>query len=108
LPAIEVRWDEATCGQVVYLYNETQNNYGGRTTEFFLRAARRRSPDPGRRLTVATVDIGGGTTDLVINDYLYDNEDGGQNAYLIPEQRFRDGFRIAGDDIVLQLVRALL
>jgi hypothetical protein len=108
LPAIEVRWDEATCGQVVYLYNETQNNYGGRTTEFFLRAARRRSPDPGRRLTVATVDIGGGTTDLVINDYLYDNEGGGQNAYLIPEQRFRDGFRIAGDDIVLQLIRTLL
>ncbi|WP_295449764.1 virulence factor SrfB [uncultured Thiodictyon sp.] len=108
LPEIKVGWDEATCGQVVYLYNETQNNYGGRTTEFFLRAARRRGPDHGRRLRVATVDIGGGTTDLVINDYLYDPTGGGQNAYLIPEQRFRDGFRIAGDDLVLQLIRTLL
>lgn len=108
LPSVEVRWDEATCGQVVYLYNETQNNYGGRTPEFFLRAARRRSPERGRRLRVATVDIGGGTTDLVINDYRYDPQDGAQTAYMVPEQRFRDGFRIAGDDIVLQVIRTVL
>lgn len=108
LPAIKIGWDEATCGQVVYLYNETQNNYGGRVNEFFLRAARRQGVDQGRRLTIATMDIGGGTTDLVINDYVYDNEGSGQNAFIVPEQRFRDGFRIAGDDIVLQMIRTLL
>lgn len=107
-PAIEIRWDEATCGQVVYLYAETQEHYGGRTSEFFGRAARRCGPDHGRRLRIATVDIGGGTTDLVINDYLHDTTDRGQKAFLIPEQRFRDGFRIAGDDLVLQLIRTLL
>lgn len=28
LPEVIIQWDEATCGQVVYLFNETQNNYG--------------------------------------------------------------------------------
>ncbi|EGP03905.1 hypothetical protein GEW_10942, partial [Pasteurella multocida subsp. gallicida str. Anand1_poultry] len=30
LPEVVIQWDEATCGQVVYFFNETQNNYGGR------------------------------------------------------------------------------
>ena len=33
-PRIEVQWDEATCGQVVYLYSEIQNNFAGRPDEF--------------------------------------------------------------------------
>ena len=30
LPEVHVQWDEATCGQVVYLFNETQINFAGR------------------------------------------------------------------------------
>ena len=60
------------------------------------------------RITIATVDIGGGTTDLVINDYSLDygeNGGSGSNAYIIPTQRFRDGFKVAGDDILLDMIR---
>ncbi len=35
-----MEWDEATCGQMVYLYNETQVNFGGRTAAFFASMAR--------------------------------------------------------------------
>ena len=60
------------------------------------------------RITIATIDIGGGTTDLVINDYSLDygeNGGSGSNAYIIPTQRFRDGFKVAGDDILLDMIR---
>lgn len=40
VPDVQMEWDEATCGQMVYLYNETQVNFGGRTEEFFASQAR--------------------------------------------------------------------
>lgn len=108
IPEVHIQWDEATCGQVVYLFNETQNNYSGRPEEFIATLARPDKQDK-RKLTIATVDIGGGTTDLVINDYHLDygssEHTGGSNAYIIPTQRFRDGFRVAGDDILLDLIQ---
>lgn len=68
-----MEWDEATCGQMVYLYNETQVNFGGRTAAFFASMAR---PDKqldagetaGKTLRIASIDIGGGTTDLAITN----------------------------------------
>lgn len=111
-PQVEVRWDEATCSQVVYLYSEIQNTFAGRPEEFFSlarRADRAAGPAGGEdRLTVATVDIGGGTTDLVINDYVLEGGQGSANRTLVPEQRFRDGFKVAGDDILLEVIGAIL
>jgi hypothetical protein len=40
VPDVQMEWDEATCGQMVYLYNETQVNFGGHTGEFFASMAR--------------------------------------------------------------------
>ncbi|MCU1719272.1 virulence factor SrfB [Pseudomonas sp. 5P_3.1_Bac2] len=103
LPEVHVQWDEATCGQVVYLFNETQNNFAGRPEEFFAAMARPDQPHKDR-LTIASIDIGGGTTDLVITEYRLD--DGvGSNVYITPQQRFRDGFKVAGDDILLDVIR---
>lgn len=34
VPDVQMEWDEATCGQMVYLYNETQVNFGGCSEEF--------------------------------------------------------------------------
>jgi len=106
LPRVHIQWDEATCGQVVYLFNETQNNFGGRPEEFF---AVMRRPDQRHRkaLTVASIDIGGGTTDLVITDYRLD-EGTGSNVYIVPVQRFRDGFKVAGDDILLDAIHQFI
>jgi hypothetical protein len=105
-----VKWDEATCGQLVYLYNETQTYFGGRTDEFF--AATRRpdnQPDANepRSLKVASIDIGGGTTDLVISRYTLDNGEG-INVRITPKQLFREGFKVAGDDILLDVIRLYL
>lgn len=106
-PRIEVQWDEATCGQAVYLFSEIQNNFAGRPDEFLEVVRRPRAQSRERTLTIGTIDIGGGTTDLVINDYRLD-EGQGANVWIIPEQRFRDGFKVAGDDILLEVIQAVV
>ncbi|MCG8156621.1 virulence factor SrfB [Brenneria goodwinii] len=109
VPKVQIEWDEATCGQMVYLYNEAQVNFGGRAEDFFASMAR---PDKelsenepaGKTLRIASIDIGGGTTDLAITQYLLD--DGiGNNVKIIPRLLFREGFKVAGDDILLDVIQ---
>lgn len=107
LPKIRVEWDEASCAQLVYLYTEINQNFAGHPEVFFNTLGR---PDRKERetITIASIDIGGGTTDLVISDYRLDRNGqagGGANAHIIPHQRFRDSFKIAGDDILLDVIQ---
>lgn len=109
LPDVQMEWDEATCGQLVWLYNEVINNYAGRSPVFFNSLAR---PDrqlaegelPGRTLRVASLDIGGGTTDMAITQYQLD-DGAGSNVKITPQLLFREGFKVAGDDILLDVIR---
>ena len=108
LPEIRVEWDEASCAQLVYLYTEINQNFAGHPEEFFDAIGR---PDRSDResITIASIDIGGGTTDLVITDYRLDHNGhtgGGTNVHIIPNQRFRDSFKIAGDDILLDVIQS--
>ena len=110
IPKIRVEWDEASCGQLVYLYTEVNENFAGHPEEFFAALARPDKADR-ERITLATIDIGGGTTDLVITDYRLDragNQGSGSNVHIVPEQRFRDGFKIAGDDILLDIIQGFI
>ncbi|SAI39151.1 virulence factor [Bordetella ansorpii] len=107
LPRVLVKWDEATCGQVVYLYTEAGENFGGHPEEFFDVLARPGKPDR-ESITVASLDIGGGTTDLVVNTYTLRRDataGRGGSLPIVPQQKFRDGFKVAGDDIVLHIIR---
>ncbi|EKN5083595.1 virulence factor SrfB, partial [Yersinia enterocolitica] len=108
LPKIRVEWDEASCAQLVYLYTEINQNFAGHPEVFFDTLGR---PDRKERetITIASIDIGGGTTDLVITDYRLDRNGvsgGGANVHIIPHQRFRDSFKIAGDDILLDVIQS--
>lgn len=114
LPDVVIQWDEAVCGQVVYLYNEIVQNYKSDPDLFIGSLSRPDSPDH-TAVTVATVDIGGGTTDLVINRYRLDRGAGvdganlrSNSAYLVAEQIFHDGFRVAGDDIMQTVIQVCI
>ncbi|EFR1818075.1 virulence factor SrfB, partial [Salmonella enterica] len=99
----------ASCGQLVWLYNEAISHYAGRTESFFNALARPdRQPEPGvvpgRALRVASIDIGGGTTDMAIVHYQLD--DGvGANVKITPHLLFREGFKVAGDDLLLDIIQ---
>jgi hypothetical protein len=102
-PRVLTDWDEASCTQLVYLYTEVARNFGGDARRFFQMASKPRGKPADGTLRIASIDVGGGTTDLIINNYHL--EGGGTSVTLFPEQKFREGFNVAGDDILLRVVQ---
>ncbi|RAP40003.1 virulence factor SrfB [Rhodovulum viride] len=106
-PAVTVEWDEASCTQLVYLYSEITQKFDG-NIEAFLRLKGRDRIRPGEAapspsLRLACIDIGGGTTDLMISTYWSE-----ANRVLHPVQTFREGFRVAGDDMLQRVVSGIV
>lgn len=94
-PKIKLDWDEASCTHLVYLYNETHVRFRGSPGELFEFMGRGRRSETGPAVRIASIDIGGGTTDLMIIQHEVESD------YIInPKQIFREGLRQAGDDIV--------
>ena len=105
-PEVILQWDEATATQAVYLYSQIALNYSGDARTFFDSVrlpANKLDPATNTRLRLATIDLGGGTTDLVVTSVAVEGV--GANVTLIPEQEFREGFNLAGDDALLRVVR---
>ncbi|MDE2913953.1 MAG: virulence factor SrfB [Paracoccaceae bacterium] len=98
-PELIVEWDEASCTHLVYLYAEILHRFEGQIDHYLRLRGKERprkegeTPTPSVRL--GCIDIGGGTTDLMITTYY--SEEG---RVLHPVQVFREGFRIAGDELV--------
>ncbi len=108
-PSLIVQWDEATCTQLVFLYNEIARKFDGDIDGYLaLKGKPRPLPEtpnapPQPSLRVACVDVGGGTTDLMITGFYAEG-----NRVLHPRQAFREGFRVAGDDLLRETVSALV
>lgn len=105
-PEVILKWDEATATSAVYLYTQIAQNYSGGAHTFFESVRRPENiadPATGGRLRLATIDIGGGTTDLVVMSVAAAGT--GNNVTLEPYQEFREGFNLAGDDALLKVVR---
>jgi len=101
---IEWTYDEATCSQFVFLYAEIAKRYLNNTKEYFDLYGKVRS-DLGsydqKSLTIGSLDIGAGTTDLMICAYEYSNT--GQTT-LKPIPLFWESFYYAGDDLLKEFV----
>jgi hypothetical protein len=103
-PQVRCDWDEATCTQLVYLYNELTRKFHGDAHHLFGLVGKTREEASARpSLRIATIDIGGGTTDLSVTTFLLDS-DTGSSTRIRPHIEFRDGFSSAGDDILLAIV----
>ncbi len=109
-PKVILQWDEATATQAVYLYAQIAQNHSGDARAFFrdmqlpqLQSGDSQYDAQGDSLRVATIDLGGGTTDLVITELRADGR--GANVSIHPDQKFREGFNLAGDDALLQVIR---
>ncbi len=98
-------YDEATCSQLVFLYNEIVHRFKpGNASLYFKTMGRHRvgNYNPNQKsLMVASVDIGGGTTDLMIGHYEYEP---GAVTCLHPSPVFWEGFNVAGDQILKRLI----
>ena len=103
-PEVRCKWDEATCTQLVHLYNEISEKYQGDVQHLFRLVGKPR-PDYGLQpsVRVASIDIGGGTIDLSITTFESEG-DASSSARLVPHQELREGFNIAGDDVVCAVI----
>jgi hypothetical protein len=103
-------YDEATCAQLVFVYGEIQSRFGGDAARFFRTYGRVREPAAGVEgtgscqpsLRIASVDIGGGTTDVMVCTYTYDASS--PTPVVKPKPEFWEGFNIAGDDIAKRII----
>lgn len=103
-PRIRMDWDEATCTHLVYLHNEINRKYMGQPSELFTILGRGRTgARGGPTLRIASLDIGGGTTDLMIIDHEVEGQ-----RIIHPRQVFREGFRLAGDDVLKTVIEEIL
>jgi hypothetical protein len=114
VPEVHAAWDEASCAQFVYLYSEIAQKFGGNIVDFFHLAGQRRpfaepqsntlatdTPEPSLR--IASIDVVGGTTDLMVTTYYVEN-----NRAIIPSQTFREGSRLAGEDALREVLQQVL
>lgn len=102
-------YDEASCCQLVYLYAELKR-YGGKVGKFFelkghIRPELAAEGYHNKALTIGTIDIGAGTTDVMVCSYTYEGEG---HAKVTPRPLFWDSFYLAGDDILRNLVQNIV
>lgn len=107
-------YDEATCVQFVYICAEVAERYKNNCAEFFEHYGKKRSdvfeadgktPYTKKSLTVGSVDIGAGTTDVMICSYKYATV--GQTT-LTPSPHYWESFYTAGDDILKAFVQEIV
>lgn len=103
----EGRWyyDEATCSQLVYVYGEIGYKYRGMCKEFFDIYGKVCQGDDKPSITIGSLDIGAGTSDLMICKYTYSKDTGTNVTTLQPDPVFYDSFYYAGDDMLNELIR---
>lgn len=106
---IEWIYDEATAAQFVFLYAEISERYLKNTESYFEFYGKYRNDlnnYTNKSLTIGSVDIGAGTTDVMIAAYKYDNSAG--QCILTPVPLFWESFYKAGDDLLKELIHQLV
>lgn len=98
-------YDEATCAQLVYIYGEVGYKYKGSCSEFFKLYGKQKKDQTQASLTVGSLDIGAGTTDLMISEYTYTK---GDLTTITPNPQFYDSFYYAGDDMLKALIENIM
>lgn len=103
----ESKWyyDEATCSQLVYIYGEIGWKYKGACQEFFNLYGKKAQNSIQPELTIGSLDIGAGTSDLMISRYSYTK---GDVTTITPEPLFYDSFYYAGDEMLNELIRKIM
>lgn len=105
----EWNFDEATCNQLAFIYGEIHDKFLNNANLYIKTLGKKRTdtkfPDLPS-VTIASVDIGGGTTDLMIANYQANPK--ANISVLTPEPKFWEGFNLAGDDIVKRVIERII
>ena len=99
---VDWSYDEASCSQCVFLYSLIVKKLKGNNyvIDNYLFKGK-------NTLKIASVDIGAGTTDILINQYQL-KENGKDSDLLTPTPLFWDSFKFAGDDLLKDLIQKII
>ena len=100
-------YDEASAAQMVYLYGMIANKFNSNAQLFFdvFRNKFQKSNDLEKTLRIASLDIGGGTSDLLISNHELLNS---QYSEIRSEPLYWESFKIAGDDLLEQIIQKVI
>jgi len=101
-------FDEATCCQLVFIYAEISKRYLNNCGKFFEMYGKLRNDLDNydkKSVTIGSIDIGGGTTDMMICSYKY--SDSGTTV-LTPVPLLWESFNIAGDDLLREIIEQII
>ncbi|NLI79464.1 MAG: hypothetical protein GX442_23840 [Candidatus Riflebacteria bacterium] len=107
-PELFMELDEATAVQLTYIYGEARHRHLGNARDMLAVLGRERTTPAGQKaptLRLASIDIGGGTSDLMIAEYA---PSGFDVAGVSQTMLFSEGFSVAGDDIAKRVIEKLV
>ena len=104
-PRLHFKWDEGTAVQLAYIYGELRA-MGMRAESWLKLVGRRNSKKKVNEVRIATIDIGGGSTDFVIADYCAVSNTRG--TCLEGNVRYVDGLFRAGDDLARSVIERMV
>ena len=102
-PDCVLKCDEASSIQIYYLFREIMDTYLTEP-EIMFSVMGNTGEDNEARLRIASIDIGGGTTDFAVIDYHYD----AVRLNISRKRRFLDGATVGGHDIMESLIANIL
>jgi hypothetical protein len=94
-------YDEATSCQLVFVYSLLSKKLKGNSYVIDNYLLKNKN-----KITVGSIDIGGGTTDVMIADYFIDKNQNGLNVK--PNPLYWDTFRLAGDDLLKSIIQKIV
>jgi|GEM_PF-2307370 len=103
LPEVYVECDEASAALLGYLYSELRK-FGLQAQTWLSLIGR--WVDGAPRVRIATLDLGGGTSDLVVTEVSATAE--GAAVEIVLKRLHRDGLNTAGDEMLRRVVEAIV
>src|SRR5690606_34812413 len=105
LPDLEDRkdwmYDEATSCQLVFIYSLLSKKLQG--NNYVIDNYLFKNKD---KLTIGSIDIGAGTTDMIINNYSLNSEY--KTINIKPDPLYWDSFKLAGDDLLKEIIQQVI
>lgn len=105
IPDLEDRkdwiYDEATSCQLVFIYSLLSKKLQG--NNYVIDNYLFKNKD---KITVGSIDIGAGTTDVMIADYSLNKEH--KTINVKPDPQYWDSFKLAGDDLLKEVIQQVI
>ena len=105
IPNLEERkdwiYDEATSCQLVFIYSLISKKLQG--NNYVIDNYLFKNKD---KITIGSIDIGAGTTDVMINNYSLNKEN--KTINIKPDPLYWDSFKLAGDDLLKEIIQQII